>query len=72
MSTTETNDSIPTKLPSHIAYHVRDRGEGKKSFWTPIGSVWIHGDANGFSIQLDGLVPLDGRITCRIKSEKKA
>jgi hypothetical protein len=70
MSTT-TTESTASKLPSHIAYHVRDRGEGKKSFWTRIGSAWAHADGKGFNIQLDGLVPLDGRISCRIASEKK-
>jgi hypothetical protein len=71
MSTTQTNESTASKLPSHKAYHVRDRGEGKKSFWTRIGSAWAHADGKGFNIQLDGLVPLDGRISCRVWSEKK-
>ena len=63
-------DTTQSKAPSHIAYHVRDR-EGGKGFWTRIGSVWPNADGKGFNIQLDGLVPLDGRITVRIASEKK-
>ena len=58
------------KAPSHIAYHVRDRGECQKSFWTRIGSAWAHADGKGFNIQLE-FVPLDGRIVLRIASEKK-
>jgi hypothetical protein len=58
-----------TKIPSHVAYQVRDR-EGQKGFWTRIGSVWPHTDGKGFNIQLD-VVPLDGRITLRVATEKK-
>jgi hypothetical protein len=65
--TDTTNNS---KAPTHIAYHVRDR-EGGKGFWTRIGSAWPHADGNGFNVMLDGLVPLDGRITFRVASEKK-
>lgn len=58
-----------SKAPSHIAYQVRDR-EGKKGIWTRIGSAWPHADGKGFSIQIES-VPLDGRITIRIASDKK-
>jgi len=58
-----------TKVPSHVAYQVRDR-EGKKSYWTRIGSAWAHADGKGFNIQLE-TVPLDGRITLRVATEKK-
>jgi hypothetical protein len=57
------------KAPSHIAYQVRDR-EGKKGFWTRIGSAWPHQDGKGFNVQLE-VVPLDGRITLRVASETK-
>jgi hypothetical protein len=66
----KTNEAAGSKAPSHVAYHVRDR-EGGKGFWTRIGSVWPHQDGKGFNVQLDGLVPLDGRITIRVASEKK-
>jgi hypothetical protein len=59
------------KAPTHLAYHVRDRGEGKKGFWTRIGAAWAHSDGKGFNIQLDSLVPLDGSITVRVVSDKK-
>ena len=58
-----------TNKPSHIAYQVRDGKD--KGFWTRIGSVWAHQDGKGFNVQLDGLVPLDGRITIRVATEKK-
>ncbi len=69
MSDTSNKETAPGKAPSHVAYQVRDR-EGRKGFWTRIGSAWAHGDGKGFNIQLD-VVPLDGRITLRVASEKK-
>ena len=69
MSDTNTETKTASKAPSHIAYHVRDR-EGKKSFWTRIGSAWAHADGKGFNLQLE-IVPLDGRVSLRIASEKK-
>ena len=69
MTDTANQTSAPSKAPSHVAYQVRDR-EGKKSFWTRIGSAWAHADGMGFNIQLE-VVPLDGRITLRVATEKK-
>lgn len=69
MTTTNNHEATGSKSPSHIAYTVRDR-EGRKGFWTRIGSAWAHGDGSGFNIQLE-VVPLDGRITLRLASEKK-
>ena len=68
------NDSTSTstttnKTPSHVAYQVRDR-EGKSGIWTRIGSAWAHADGMGFNIQVEA-VPLDGRITLRVPSDKK-
>lgn len=67
---TDTNETktVTSKSPSHFAYNVRNR-EGGDSYWTRIGSAWAHADNNGFNIQLE-TVPLDGRITLRIASEK--
>jgi len=74
--TKETNMSDQTnetksagKSPSHTVYHVRDR-EGQKSFWTRIGAAWAHADGNGFNLQME-VVPLDGRVTLRVATEKK-
>jgi len=68
---TDTNTKFgASKTPSHIVYHVRDRA-GSESFWTRIGAAWAHADGNGFNIQIE-TVPLDGRITLRIPSEKTA
>jgi hypothetical protein len=69
MTDTTTAESTPAKAPSYVAYHVRDR-EGKKGFWTRIGSVWPHADGKGFNVQIE-VVPLDGRITLRVPSDKK-
>ncbi len=57
-----------SKTPSHVAYQVRDTESGE-GFWTRIGSAWPHQDGQGFNIQLD-CVPLSGRITLRVKSDK--
>lgn len=58
------------KAPSHIVYAVRERNDGQKSFWTRIGAAWAHGDGKGFNVQLE-VVPLDGRVTLRVATEKK-
>lgn len=67
--TDNTTTAASGKVPSHIAYQVRDR-EGKKSVWTRIGGAWPHTDGRGFNIQLDA-VPLDGRISLRVFSDKQ-
>lgn len=69
MTDTNNTNTGASRTPSHIAYQVRDR-EGRKSFWTRIGSAWAHADGNGFNIQIE-VVPLDGRITLRVATEKK-
>jgi hypothetical protein len=68
MTEKNTNEAA-ANTPTHIAYSVRDR-EGAKSVWTRIGAVWKHGDGKGFTLQLEA-VPLDGRVTLRVASEKK-
>ncbi|HEY4364926.1 MAG TPA: hypothetical protein VGN17_28435 [Bryobacteraceae bacterium] len=66
---TNTNNTNASKAPSHVVYHVRDAKSGK-GFWNRIGSAWAHADGNGFNAQLD-VVPLDGRVTLRVASDKK-
>jgi hypothetical protein len=66
-----TNETTPVgKAPTHIAYHVRDRGDGKKGFWTRIGAAWAHADGKGFSLQLEA-APFDGAITLRVASDQR-
>lgn len=69
MTDTNTQAAPAGKSPTHVAYQVRDSKSGK-SFWTRIGSAWANADGKGFNVQLDS-VPLDGRITLRIATEKK-
>jgi len=69
MTDINTQPSASAKAPTHVVYHVRDR-EGGKSFWTRIGSAWAHADGRGFNLQVD-VVPLDGRITLRVHSDKR-
>jgi hypothetical protein len=67
--TDSTNEQpAASKIPTHIVYHVRDRA-GSKSRWTRIGSAWAHKDGNGFNIKIDAM-PLHGRITVRVPSDK--
>lgn len=68
MSDTQKKSSTSSKAPTHIAYQVKDGQEGK-SYWTRIGNAWAHSDGNGFNIQLE-LLPPDGRVTLRIKTEQ--
>ncbi len=68
MSESFNTPSSTSKTPSHIAYHVRDR-KGGDAIWTRIGSAWQHADGKGFNIQIES-VPLDGRISLRVPSEK--
>lgn len=44
-------------------YTVRERGEGKKSFWARIGTCFTNKDGS-LSIVLDAL-PIDGRLVVR-------
>jgi hypothetical protein len=64
------NSSKNTKTPSHAVYHVREGGQDKKGFWTRIGAAWAHADGKGFNVQIE-VMPLDGRITLRVASDKK-
>jgi hypothetical protein len=57
-----------TNQPTHDVFHVRDVAEGK-SRWTTIGVAWAHRDGKGFTIKLDGLVPLDGKLHLRERRE---
>ena len=54
-STTNQAQGASPKTPSHLVYHVRefDGREGKKSFWTRIGSAWAHADGKGFNAQVE-------------------
>ena len=61
-------NAAPSKAPSHVAYQVRNN-DGQKGIWPRIGGAWPHSDGQGFNIQLDAL-PIDGRITLRIPTEK--
>jgi hypothetical protein len=69
MSNTNTESKPVGKSPSHVAYHVRDR-EGQKGIWTRIGAAWAHADGKGYSLQIEA-VPLEGRISLRVATEKK-
>jgi hypothetical protein len=69
MSDTTTNDSAAGMKPPYVAYSVRER-VGKKARFTEIGVAFPHKDGKGFDILYDA-IPLSGRITLRVPSEKK-
>jgi len=50
-------------------YHIKDLGDGKKSFWTRIGSAFVNKDGSLNAI-LDTL-PLDGRLHIRDPQPEK-
>jgi hypothetical protein len=62
------SESTTSKAPSHVVYHVRENDD--KGYWTRIGAAWAHKDGKGFNVQIE-TVPLSGRITLRVASEKK-
>jgi hypothetical protein len=69
---TDTTKADKVRTPSHAAYHVREFGkptDGKKAIWTRIGSAWQHADGSGFNLHID-CIPLDGRISLRVVSER--
>jgi hypothetical protein len=69
MTTIDKEKSTPanTKL-THIAYSVRNPGNGKKPIWIRIGGVFEHRDGHGFDVVCD-VLPLDGRVTLRVNTE---
>ena len=70
MSDTNTETGTRTsKKPAYVAYSIRER-EGKDAKWTEIGVAFPHKDGKGFDILYD-VVPLNGRISIRVPSEKK-
>ncbi len=69
MTDTNTNETAGSKAPTHFAYYVR---EGKdKAYFTRIGAAWPHKDGQGFNIKLEGIMPLDGKISLRVAGDKK-
>lgn len=55
------------KSPAMIAYSVRDAGE--ESYWDRVGAAFAHKKGGGYDVVLDSM-PLNGRITLRVPSEK--
>jgi hypothetical protein len=51
--------------PSHECFVVEEREEGRKAYWTRIGSAWPHKDGKGFNVQLSALPASGGRIVLR-------
>lgn len=62
---------MPATLPTHAAYQVTKYKSGKeeKSYWTKIGSAWVHNDGQGFNIRLKAL-PVNGEIVIRSNKER--
>ena len=56
----ERNTTMSSPSPLN-AYAVKERGKGKKSYWTRIGRAWPHKSGTGFNLELEAL-PIDGKI----------
>jgi hypothetical protein len=54
--------------PDFTAFTVTKRGEGQDDWWTAIGAAWVHGDGQGYNIQLQ-TIPLDGKIVLKPTKE---
>ena len=68
--TTKKETQPKSSKPAYIAYHVRNnKDEQGESFWTRIGAAFPHKDGKGFNLLIE-TVPLDGRITLRVPTEK--
>jgi hypothetical protein len=68
MSNDIQNEPTALTSPSHFAYQAFNCN-GERGVWGRIGTVCAHTDGKGFDVQLDAM-PLDGRITLRVISEK--
>ena len=69
MDTSSNDTPTVSNKPAYIAYHVRERGEGKKAIWTELGVAFPHKDVKGFDVLCD-VSPHDGRITLRLNRMK--
>ncbi len=68
MAKKQQNETKSSK-PAFIAYHVRNNEKQDDSYWTRIGVAFAHSDGKGFNLLIE-TVPLDGRITLRVPTEK--
>jgi hypothetical protein len=68
--TTKKETTTKSSKPAYIAYHVRNnKDEQGEAFWTRIGVAFSHQDGKGYNLLIE-TIPLDGRITLRVPSEK--
>ena len=65
---TDENSSKSNK-PTFIAYTVKNRPGDKDGIFTRIGAAFANADGKGDNGVLD-CIPLDGRITLRVQTEK--
>ena len=65
---TDENSSKSNK-PTFIAYTVKNRPGDKDGIFTRIGAAFANADGKGYNVVLD-CIPLDGRITLRVQTEK--
>lgn len=49
--------------PALVAWHVSERGNRGRKFWTRLGAAWGHKEGEGLTLFLDAIpVGFDGRI----------
>ena len=54
------------KAPDLIAWHIPER---ENAPWSRIGAAWAHGDGAGYSLQLDLMPIVPGRIALRVNTK---
>ena len=58
--------------PTHSLYHVEDRGEGEKSFWSEIGVGWVNKDGSiNLRTKTGALLLPDHSYQLRARTEKQ-
>lgn len=62
------SDEDRVNKPSHIAYQVSEREDGK-AFFNRCGSAFKHKDGQGFNVVLDA-VPVSGQVVLRTPQER--
>lgn len=68
MSDENTPKDAAGKMPSHLAYTVRESKDGK-SYFNRVGSAFEHKDGQGFNVELDA-TPVNGRLTLRTLKDR--
>jgi len=62
------SDQDQSNKPSHIAYQVSERDDGK-AYFNRVGSAFKHKDGQGFNVVLDA-TPVNGQVVLRSPQDR--